>query len=320
MMPMRGVRITLFVLWIAGGAAGLGYASLKSIPAPVALPVLLAALLELSFYSALAFAGLRHRMEEWGNRLPVVVVATAAVPYCLYSVATGVYQFTSLAAILILAALVAWWFLLLPRTSWTDSGFLVFMAGVYLAGAFRTLYADPWSGLRVDFLGQVMWIRIGIVALIVIRGIEGTGFGFWPEAREWRIGIKHYLCFIPLGAAIAYGLDFAKLSPAQGWWWRTPATFIGILWVVALSEELFFRGLLQQWLCARLRPAAGVAVTALLFGAVHLPFREFPNWKFALLAALAGWFYGRAFIEGRGIRAAMVSHALVVTTWRTFFV
>jgi membrane protease YdiL (CAAX protease family) len=320
MMPMRSVRITLFVLWLAGGAAGLGYASLKGIPAPVALPVLVAALLELSFYSALAFPALHRKMEAWGRLLPAMMVAAAAIPYCIYSLFTGVFAPAGLLAISLLAALAAWWFRVLPRSSITDVGFLLFMAGTYMVVGFRTFYADPWDGLRVDFLGQLMWIRIGIVALIVIRRFEGTGFGFWPDGREWRIGVKHFLYFLPLAVALAYGLDFARLSLAQDWWYKAPATFIGILWVVALAEELFFRGLLQQWLCRWLRPAAGVVATAILFGAAHLPFREFPNWKFALLAAVAGWFYGRAFIEGRGIRAAMVSHALVVTTWRTMFV
>ena len=90
--------------------------------------------------------------------------------------------------------------------------------------------------------------------------------------------------------------------------------------MVALSEELFFRGLLQQWLEEWTGTAwAGLLLASLAFGAVHLGFRQFPNWKFASLAAIAGVFYGIAFRRGGGIRAAMVAHALVVTTWRTLF-
>mgnify|MGYP003336495315 CR=1 FL=1 len=44
-----------------------------------------------------------------------------------------------------------------------------------------------------------------------------------------------------------------------------------------------------------------------------------PRRRFALLAAVAGVFYGMAFRTGKGIRAAMVTHALTVTTWKTFF-
>ena len=50
-----------------------------------------------------------------------------------------------------------------------------------------------------------------------------------------------------------------------------------------------------------------------------MPFGTFPNWRFAILAAVAGLFYGFAFIRTRGIRAPMVVHALVVTAWQLFF-
>jgi len=38
------------------------------------------------------------------------------------------------------------------------------------------------------------------------------------------------------------------------------------------------------------------------------------------LAATLGWFCGRARNQAGSIRAAMVTHTLVVTTWRAFFV
>ena len=99
-----------------------------------------------------------------------------------------------------------------------------------------------------------------------------------------------------------------------------PLTFFGTLWVLALGEELFFRGLLQQWMCGWLKNDwAGLFATALVFGSVHLWYGVFPNWRFAVLAAVAGVFYGLAFRQGKGIRASMVTHALTVTTWRTFF-
>jgi membrane protease YdiL (CAAX protease family) len=77
--------------------------------------------------------------------------------------------------------------------------------------------------------------------------------------------------------------------------------------------------LLQQLLTRKLRKQTlGIVIASVVFGAAHLGFREFPNWRFALLAASAGWFYGRAYAQAGSIRAAMVTHALVVTTWRVF--
>ena len=96
--------------------------------------------------------------------------------------------------------------------------------------------------------------------------------------------------------------------------------FFGTLWVLALGEEFFFRGLLQQWMTGWLRNEwAGLIATSLLFGAVHLPRGAFPNWRFAVLAAVAGVFYGLAFRQASSIRASMVTHALTVTTMTVFF-
>jgi uncharacterized protein len=53
---------------------------------------------------------------------------------------------------------------------------------------------------------------------------------------------------------------------------------------------------------------------------VHLWFRTFPNWRWAVLAGVLGWFCGRARNQAHSIRAGMVTHALAVATWRGFFV
>ncbi|MCL4851822.1 MAG: CPBP family intramembrane metalloprotease, partial [Bryobacteraceae bacterium] len=139
-------------------------------------------------------------------------------------------------------------------------------------------------------------------------------------------GILHYLYFQPVGAALIALTGFATLrslpaDPAK-LALTAFASFLGFLWVVALSEEFFVRGLLQQWLSKWMNsPVAGLLIASLIFGLLHLPFRSaFPNWRFALLAATASLFYGRAFQQAGSIRASMVTHALVVLTWRVFLV
>ncbi len=154
--------------------------------------------------------------------------------------------------------------------------------------------------------------------------MDGTRLGFLPSKSEWRAGIQQYLCFLPLGAAIAYLLRFAHFHPQPLVWWKFlffgAGTFLGMLWVVALAEEFFFRAFLQQLLARRLRSGTAALISAaVLFGLAHLWFRAFPNWRFAILASVAGVFYGLAFVQGRSVRASMVTHALVNTTWKLFF-
>ncbi|MOA35810.1 CAAX amino terminal protease self- immunity [compost metagenome] len=79
------------------------------------------------------------------------------------------------------------------------------------------------------------------------------------------------------------------------------------LLAVVLAEELVFRGLLQPLLVARLGARYGVLLTALLFGAVHLPFSPL----FAVLATLAGLGYGLAFHYSGRISLAIALHLAV---------
>ena len=88
---------------------------------------------------------------------------------------------------------------------------------------------------------------------------------------------------LPVVAGLAWWIRWGTFHPAQTSWIRTPVNlvlyFFGGLWVLSLGEEFFFRGLLQQWMTGWLHNKwGGLIVTSLIFGAVHLPYRGFPNW------------------------------------------
>jgi len=316
---LRAYRLTVLSVWIAGAFAAYLYSSTQEIPPAVALPVGAALLVELSLYAALAFEPVRRRAAQQGGLL-VWLPLSAVVPYLVYTLPAGLLAWESMAAVLALALIVTLWYRRLGAHPAADLGFLAFMAAPVLLKLFPRLYPAPFAGLNeIAVLGQLMWIRLGIFAALELRRFEGTGFGFLPRARAWRIGLLYYACFMPLGVVLASGIGFARFDPSEDWWWRLPLAFFGALWVVALSEEFFFRGMLQQILSAWWGTKLGLTATSLAFGAAHLGFRQFPNWEFAALAAVAGLFYGRAFLAGRGIGAPMVAHALVVATWRTLF-
>lgn len=315
----------LALLWVACAIAGYVYSLQQNIPLATATAVFPAFLLEGTFFYILGAERLRARLE----RLPRVMVAlllTAAgiAPYCAAALALGSFRWHSLLVIAGLAAAASFWYVLLPHKPASDVLFLVFVAVVILAKVLHPLYVSPHPRLPLRTLGDLMWIRTGALAMLSIRRVKGVGFGFWPAAREWKIGVTYYALFLPVAAALAWWMHFAKPRLPVWGWEKTSllavATFFGVLWVLALGEEFFFRGLLQQWMTAWLSSEwAGLIVTSLLFGAVHLWFRAFPNWRFAVLAAVAGVFYGLSFRQARGIRASMVTHALVVTTWKIVF-
>jgi hypothetical protein len=181
------------------------------------------------------------------------------------------------------------------------------------------IYTSPIAGLHIESLGHLALIRLCAMVMLFERRVAGIGFGFLPSRQDWRIGIRHFLYFLIAGIPLVWATGLAHFGPVMPLW-KIAATFLGVLWVLALSEEFFFRGLLQQWLTQWTgSPTMALAGAAIAFGSVHLGFRSFPNWKFALAAAVAGCFYGRAYSQAKSIRASMVTHALVVTMWRALF-
>ena len=313
------------LLWAAGAVAALFYAQDRGIPWATALAVLPAFLLEVSLYFTMGVERLRLRLEKLPPAgVAVSLVIAAVAPYCLAALALRNFSWHSLGVIAALAVVASFWYVVFPHQTAVDILFLVFIAAVWLARAIPPLYASPLAALPLGLLGQLMWFRTGIFAILSVRRMKNVGFGFWPAAREWKIGVLYFAALVPVAAVAGWALHFARPHLHYAGWERTTlfglATFFGILWVVALGEEFFFRGLLQQWIAAWLRSEwAGLLLAALLFGSVHLWYRAFPNWRFAVLAGVAGIFYGMAYRQARSIRASMVTHALTVTAWRLFF-
>lgn len=293
---------------------GLAYGNV-SIAWPIALALIAAGLVQLAFYFSLANPKWR---EFW---TPGRLVLLAPLPWMLYSIPCGVFRPHALVALLGLVALAAFWFYLLPASRYTDLGFVALMAAPLLFNWFGAIYPRPWPKVPTETLGHVVWIQVGLATILNVRRID-SGFGFWPHLRHWRAGVFWYAASMPPVVALVYGLGFAHFElPASLYKYVVALpTFFGILWVVALSEEFFFRGLLQRWIEEWSgHPALAIGIASALFGLAHLGYGQFPNWEMALLAAVMGVFYGLAYRQGGGVRAAMVAHALVVTTWKTFF-
>jgi CAAX protease family protein len=326
MKRMRQFLTTLVVLWMAASIAAYIYSQQQNIPAAIVLAVTPAFLVEIAFYLAPGFVAARKAFEQVGSK-PVrasLLAVSAVIPYLIETPLTGAFHWSNF---LILAALVlvaSFWYAWLRANIFADLVFLGFMAAVYLSKFLDHSYGRPAPHASLAVLGQLMWVRLGLMAVLSLRSMEEARFSFVPLPGEWRIGALFYAGFLPVGVAISYGLHFASFHPKPLDWWKfVPlliGTFFAFLWVVALAEEFFFRAFLQRLLAKSLHSdTVGLIIASVLFGCAHLPFGSFPNWRFAILGGVSGVFYGLAFLKARSVRASMVTHALVVTTWRMFF-
>jgi membrane protease YdiL (CAAX protease family) len=123
-------------------------------------------------------------------------------------------------------------------------------------------------------------LGLGLGFLHLHAGASGTGAGIWPG-----------------------------LAPIAGAW-------IFTFFFIAVPEELFFRGWLQNLLERRMGRYPALLLTAVLFGLSHFNKRTaFFNWRYVLLAAVAGIFYGRAWRQQRRVGASAITHASVDMIW-----
>ncbi|HLN02208.1 MAG TPA: CPBP family intramembrane glutamic endopeptidase [Bryobacteraceae bacterium] len=324
MHPRLGAfRAALLTGWIVLSVAGLLYVHQKNIPAWAAIPIIAAFLVEYSFYLASGFEPARRWLHDHLSRpwLAVLLAVGAALPYLIYSIPTGAFHWTAFIVLCAMIAVVSFWYVALGPSIIADTLFLLLLAAIVLSHSFDHIYTS--SAVKgMSILGHLMLIHTGALAALVLRGGEGMAFGFIPSQKELIIGVQYFFYFLPVGFPLALWLGVAHLNFTAGvLLWKTIAYFFGALWVTALSEEFFFRGLLQHWLTEwTSRPWLSLGAASILYGASHLGFRAFPNWKMAVIDSFLGCFCGLAFRKAGSIRASMVTHALVVTLWRTLFV
>jgi len=322
MRPMAksfgGFRAALLAGWMVLGVAGLVFARAKGIPLAAALPVVAAFLAEYPFYLVAGFPAVRQHLA--GRALPAILAGSLVLPYLLCCL--GGIRFDELALIR-LAALglaISLWYVILPAAVLLDAAFLALIGWVTLGHYFDGIY-PRFFGQHLETLGAIGLLHVVALTLMLQRPIAETGWGFWPNQREWIIGARHYLFFLLLGGPLAVALRAAHLAAIPVPWWIVIGTFFGSLWVSSLAEEFLFRGVLQQWMedwTGNARVA--LLLTSIVFGLAHLWFRGFPNWRWVPVVTVLGWLCGRARNQAGSIRASVVTHALVVSTWRAFFV
>jgi uncharacterized protein len=326
MKHMRQFLTTLSVVWIAACIAAYVYSHQQHISSTVALAVVPAFLIELAFYLAPGFAAVRKLFDALGSKplRAALLAVSGVVPYLIEALSMRTFHLASFVELLAFVLVASFWYVWTRRDMLVDLLFLAFMAAVYLSRSFDHIYGRVTPHAPLGILGQLMWIRLGLMAVLSLRSLDDAHFGFVPTQEEWRIGTQHFLYFLPIGAGLAYVVSLGQFHPPQLPWWKFVAflvlTFWGILWVVSLAEEFFFRAFLQRVIARGTHSeTAGLLAAAVLFGLVHLPFRRFPNWRLAIVAAALGFFCGLSLLRARSVRASMVTHALVATTWRMFF-
>jgi membrane protease YdiL (CAAX protease family) len=290
---------------------------------PLSPLIIIAALLALVPYLAAGFFA--ARFTAWVRGLPVsaqlVLPSVLCVPYLLVSVDGGMFSARWLALYAVLPVVMTA-VLSLSKSSrgsrfgcWPE--FLI-LALLGLAVDLRW-FERAWPP-HLSVFNKVLLLDAGIYGFMAIRQLDGVGFDLRLRLRDVAIGLREFLFFFPFALGLGLWLGFLHLH-GFGWAIGAVALKFAGAWVftfffIAVPEELFFRGWVQNLLERRIGRRKALFATAILFGLSHFNKRAAHfNWRYVLLAAIAGVFYGRAWRSGRRVGASSVTHATVDSVW-----
>ena len=124
------------------------------------------------------------------------------------------------------------------------------------------------------------------------------------------------------GIAIPIGLKrgFLHFNPRLDFQYAL-STMVGYYFFTAPSEELIFRGIIQNLLKRSMMAWLACLITSVLFATIysHLTGNGiFPNWEYAGFAFIAGLAYGISYLWTKNILVPIALHGTVDTIWRIF--
>jgi uncharacterized protein len=282
-------------------------------------PIAIAALLALIPYLAAAFFGKSFAMatEKFSSRTRILAPAVLCIPYAIVGVSAGILRWYWLALYALLPIAIATLMTQARRVdsqqhgNWRDSLVLIALG---LAVDLRWFEA-AWPAHLAVF-NKVLLLDAGIYGFLMLRQLDSVGFDLRLRLRDLGLGLRELLLYAPIAVVLGLSLGFLHAHAV----WPSPLQFGGAFaftfFFIAVPEELFFRGWLQNLLERRLGRYPALVLTAMLFGLSHWNKRTATfNWQYVLLAALAGIFYGRAWRKDRRIGASAITHATVDTVW-----
>jgi uncharacterized protein len=286
---------------------------------PVAIAVFV---LELVPAAAFGFAGERigRACWRWPAALQTILPMLCALPYVVISLSQHMFSWEWCALYTLLPVAIAWLLTQAAiadpeqRGNWRDAIILLTLGLAVDLRWFERAWPNGLAGL-----GKLLIVDAALYGFVAIRQLSGTGFDFHFHWSDWKTGLRKLVFFTPLVLGLGMALGF--LHPHG----NAPRFSMILKWIyififVAVPEELFFRAWVQNLLERRVGRRGALAITAVLFGLSHFNKRSTHfNWRYVILASIAGIFYGRAWRERRRVPASAITHASVDAIWSFWF-
>ena len=316
-------------------------------------PWRLAALLESVALVVGAFVGLTQaafvkQLRHWAMASAALAAGLPfllLVPYLIFGLGTRTFSLVAFGKLI--AYILVPTVLLLPdrlhhreSLTWRDALAMLALAVPVSAGWLQGIWTWP---VDIYVFRPIFCVLVGGYGFMVLRNLEGVGFRLLWNRRDISEALLNLVAFsllaIPLGIALHFIHPHATAPLTHGpifqvAWLESlmrglgPVVnfvfvFVGIYLTIAIPEELLFRGVLQNLLVRTIRRAPpglyGLLIASVVFGASHMHHPPVPNWRYAILATLAGIFYGNVYRTRQRLCASALTHALVDTMWHFWF-
>jgi membrane protease YdiL (CAAX protease family) len=262
---------------------------------------------------------LASRFGAGGGYLPGMAVILG---YLIYALGTNTFAFGRAGAITA--------FVFIPLAlaasaegqapgAWQD---YVTIAGVWVAVKFSpSHWLWHYPGGRLAYVFTVLLcVNVALAAFLLVRRFAGVGYSIaWGHRWSLYIG-GSFVLFAAIAIPLGIVIHFVQFAPRWAEWKSLPFLTLAILCFTAWPEEFLFRGLLQNMLTRSTKSEmAGWWTASVLFGFSHITNMGFPNWRYVLLASIAGLFYGWTWHKTGSIFASAIVHALVDAIWHFLF-
>ncbi|HYX53626.1 MAG TPA: CPBP family intramembrane glutamic endopeptidase [Candidatus Limnocylindrales bacterium] len=260
-----------------------------------------------------------------GTAAKVLLSGLVAMPYPMLSLARHNFHWQMLAMLLLIclgvSALLACF--QQPGT-WADFVALAIVGLLIDLGLLSTSwpFGPPGAVMWPAGLGgfpKMMMANLALYGYLVIKPLDGVGYDLIPKWADFRNGLREFLYYAPIVLVLGFALHFITWHGSQAHVEQFPAAWIFTFFFVALPEELYFRGLIQNLLERRIGQTGALLLASVLFGLSHFNKRAVFNWRYVILATIAGAFYGRAWRKQRRLFASSVTHSTVDAVWSIWF-
>jgi len=247
------------------------------------------------------------------------------IPYLLVTISSGNFRWTwfALYAVLPVVIVTLLWHAAQVDPPGTGAGEAPQRGTVYdllvlaiLGLAVDLRWFEPAWPAHMSVFNKVTLLDAGIYGFVLIRQLQDTGFDLRLRLRDLGIGLRECAFYTPIALALGLSLGFLHTHARWPGLAAVAEAWIFTFFFIAVPEELYFRGWIQNLLERRIGRHAALFATAILFGLSHFNKRTTGfNWQYVVLAALAGVFYGRAWRSGHRVAASAVTHASVDAIW-----